>query len=339
LPQTKLGKSRTIYRLIDFFTFYVSITWKLLFVSKKKYDIIIGTTVPPLLSFFAIVISRVKGIPFYYWVMDLQPELSIKAGLINQNSLSARLLTGIGNYSICNAKKVISLDRFMTEYLLRRGAKLSQVYTIPVWPVMDTLYEGTRESNPFRIEHGFGDRIVVMYSGNHAYIHPLDTLLDAILLLRDDPRFIFVFVGGGIRKKDVIHFQEYHQLNNIIQLPFQPRNNIHNSLGASDIQVVVMGEGQVGYTHPNKIYGALYIGKPVVYIGPDKSHVADILDALPGNISVQHGESAYLAAKLIYFASLTEAQRNEIGLTNRQYTIKHFSPEVLKRKMLQAIEN
>lgn len=36
-----------------------------------------------------------------------------------------------------------------------------------------------------------------MYAGNHSPCHPLDTVVAAAERLRDDPRFIFCFVGGG----------------------------------------------------------------------------------------------------------------------------------------------
>lgn len=338
LRQTKLGKNNTTYRIIDFLTFYISIGWKLLFIRKKEYDVVIGTTVPPLLSFFAILVTRIKSIPFYYWVMDLQPELSIESGLIKKESISAKVLTKIGNYSIRNSEKIFSLDRFMTDYLITRGAVIEKIYTIPVWPVIDSIYTGERKVNPFRIENGFGDRIVVMYSGNHAYVHPLDTLLESANALRNDDRFVFVFVGGGVRKKDVEQFKTLHKLENIIQLPFQPRSNIHFSLGSSDIQVVIMGDGQTGYTHPNKIYGALFIGKPIVYIGPERSHVTDILSKLPQNIIVNHGDAKQLVSHLLDFAAFDQKDKDAIGLRNRQYAIDNFSPEVLKSKMLQAIE-
>ena len=264
LWQTSFGKRSTLARLLDFFTFYFSISIKLLFVKPKKFDVFVGTTVPPLLSFVGVILSKLKGIKFYYWVMDLQPELSISSGLINKDSISAKFFTKIGNYVIRNSAGIISLDRFMTQYLCSRGAKRDSVKTIAVWPVMEETYTGSRMSNPFRIENNFGDRVVVMYSGNHAYVHQLDTLLDAALILKENPRFLFVFVGGGVRKKDVIEFKIKHNLENIVQLPFQPRENIHNSLGSSDIQVVILGNGQVGYTHPNKVYGAMYIGKPIL---------------------------------------------------------------------------
>jgi hypothetical protein len=270
--------------------------------------------------------------------MDLQPELSISSGLIKKDSLTARLFTFLGNYIIKHSNKVISLDRFMTNYLLSRGAK-NNISTIPVWPVIDEMYHGNRMSNPFRIENNFGDKIVIMYSGNHAYVHPLDTILHAALKLQNNSNFLFVFVGGGVRKKDVTEFKNNYHLDNIIQLPFQPRENIHNSLGSSDIQVVILGDGQVGYTHPNKVYGALYIGKPILYIGPKVSHVGDIIDVLSSNIFVEHGEVDRLVNKLNDFANMKIDVLEKIGSENQEYAKLNFHPVVLKNKMVDAVVN
>lgn len=337
LRQSSFGKRNNLTRLLDFFTFYFSISIKLLFVKRKKFDVIIGTTVPPLLSLVGVIVSKIKGIKFHYWVMDLQPELSISSGLIKEGSVCAKFFTKLGNYIIRNSAGIISLDRFMTQYLYSRGAKRDSIKTIAVWPVMEKTYTGIRMSNPFRLENDFGDRVVIMYSGNHAYVHQLDTLLEAALILKENSRFLFVFVGGGVRKKDVTEFRIKHNLANIVQLPFQPRENIHNSLGSSDIQVVILGNGQVGYTHPNKVYGAMYIGKPVLYIGPSESHVADLINDLDGNISVQHGESQILAEKIEVLFSRRWDEINSIGKNNLIYANKNFHPEVLKQKMLDAI--
>jgi colanic acid biosynthesis glycosyl transferase WcaI len=337
LLQTSFGKGNVFFRLIDFITFYLTISFKLFFVKRSEFDVIVGTTVPPLLSFVGVIVSKLKGVRFQFWVMDLQPELSISSGLIRENSPSAMFFTKIGNYIIRNSAGIISLDRFMTAYLFARGANKNAICTIPVWPVLDERYLGTRHSNPFRLENNFGTKIVIMYSGNHAFVHQLDTLLGAALKLSDDPRFLFVFVGGGVRKKDVTEFKLKNKLENIVQLPFQPRENIHNSLGSADIQVVILGNGQVGFTHPNKIYGAMYIGKPILYIGPKESHVIDILGKLDGNISVSHGESELLAQQITLLFSKSWDEIEMIGDANMKYAVENFHPDVLKKKMLDAV--
>lgn len=337
LNHTSFGKRNTLARVIDFFSFNFLLVFKLLSVNRKNTDLIIGMTSPPLVSFIGVFFAKKKRIDFHYWTMDLQPELSISSGLIRKGSMAANLFQRMGNYIFRHADKIIVLDKYMGEYAVRRGADEKKMYIAPVWPVVDQLYTGTRIDNPFRIQNGFGNKIVVMYSGNHSYIHPLDTLLQSAFELRNDSRFLFVFIGGGVRVKDVTEFKADHQLDSIVQLEYQPRNNIHLSLGAADIQVVILGDNLVGYTHPNKVYGSMFIGKPILYIGPEKSHIADILDPHSGNILVKHNEATALTKKLMDFAAKTEVEWDSIGEQNRAIATERFHPDVLKARMYNII--
>ena len=337
INNTGFGKKYTIGRLMDFASFNLLLFFRLLLLKRKSYDTVIGMTSPPLVSLLGVYLARIKKMKFIYWVMDLQPELAVASGLVRKDSFLAKLLERFGNYIIKNANAIIVLDKYMRDYVLKRGGRKEHIYISPIWPVMDEQYEGDRLENPFRIKNQFDEKLVVMYSGNHSYIHPLDTLLEAILSLRNDPDFLFVFVGEGVRKKDVTHFKNKHELKNVLQLPYQPRNNIHISLGSSDLQVVIMGEAQVGYTHPNKIYGAMYIAKPILYIGPDNSHITDVLLESEGNISVKHGQAGELVSKLLSFKQNDPELNVQIGIRNRRKMELSFDPKKLKYDIVQII--
>ncbi len=337
INNTGFGKKYLVGRLMDFASFNFLLFFRLLLLKKKSYDSVIGMTSPPLVSLLGVYLARRKKMKFIYWVMDLQPELAIASGLIKKDSILAKLLEHIGNYIIRNADAIIVLDKYMRDYILKRGGNKERIYIVPIWPVMEEKYEGSRMENPFRTENQFKERLVVMYSGNHSYVHPLDTLLQAILRLQSDPQFLFVFIGGGVRKKDVTAFAEEHELRNIIQLPYQPRENIHISLGSSDVQVVIMGEDQVGFTHPNKIYGAMFLAKPILYIGPETSHISDILRDSEGNIMVKHGQPSELVMKLLSFKLNDVSQNDQIGNQNRRKMESEFHPHKLKSQMVQII--
>ena len=338
INHTGFGKSSTFGRLLDFATFNIFIFFKLLLIPHDSCDGIIGTSAPPLLCSFGTFVAKLKRIPFCYWALDIQPELAIASNMIGPNSITAKVLTRIGHYTIKNANLIIALDKYMKEYLVQEGASKENVSIFPIWPVMDRVYNSERMQNPFRTQNDFGNKIVVMYSGNHAYVHPLDTLLDVAYELRNDNRFLFVFVGGGVRKKDVSNFKTQYKLENIQLLDFQPRENIHISLSSADLQVVIMGESQVGFTHPNKIYGALFLGKPILYIGPKCSHITDILDDLQGNISVLHKETYKLKNELLEFILKTESDKDCIRKANMLYAKDKFQPQVIRHNMVEVIE-
>ncbi len=336
LSHTKLGKKNILFRIIDFFSLNIAIFFKLI-IYRSKVDEVISLTSPPFSGIFALAFAKMKRARLTYWVMDLQPELSISVGLISERSVIAKFFKFIGDTIIKHSTKIISLDRHMTKYLISRGAVVEKILDVPVWPATARMYEGASEENPFRIESNFGDKLVVMYSGNHSQVHPLTTLLEASLSLRFDKGFHFAFVGGGVRVKDVKEHKQKNNLDNISLHAFQPRETFHISIAASDIQVVIMGENQVGYTHPNKIYGAMLLAKPILYIGPRPSHVTDILDSCCGNIIVEHGNTESLVNQLKIFLSLSEADRIKIGHSNREYALKNFRASDLINKHVEFI--
>jgi len=338
LPQSYFAKKHPVGRILNLVTFNGILLFRLLMIRKGRYDVMIGTTVPPFLSNIGLFAARIKRIPYFFWAMDLQPELAIAAGYLQEGKAPARFLMTISERVYRRADLIVALDRFMAEHMIRRGAPPRRVKTIPVWPVVPEVYQGSRPDNPFRRKMGIGDRVVVMYSGNMAVVHPLDTLLLAAAALKDDDRFAFAFIGGGARRKDVAVFKETSELKSILLLPLQPRDQIHLSLGSADLQVVIHGSRCTGFTHPNKIYGAMYVGKPILYIGPNPSHISEILEELPWNISVRHGDVDLLADELRRFAGLGEREWARMGDRNREYAERHFAPPKLRDRLIREIE-
>jgi len=299
----------------------------------------VSLTSPPLLPVIGVIASKLRRIPVVYWTMDLQPELSVAVGLIRKGSIMAKILQKMSDLVFSHATKIITLDRFMAEHIFYRAARREDVHIVPIWPMTQQYYEGGEEENPFVKEYDLAGRFIVMYAGNHSLVHPVKTLLDAATALREDPRFLFVHIGGGSRLNEVKERKEQCNLENLRILPFQPREKIHLSLGAASMQVVIMGNEVVGLTHPNKIYGAMYLGKPILYIGPPESHVTDILSHCPGNITIGHDQGDLLAQKLRDFIDLPSGERNAIGQRNRAYALEHFDPETLIIKMVDEIES
>jgi glycosyltransferase involved in cell wall biosynthesis len=153
----------------------------------------------------------------------------------------------------------------------------------------------------FRKTHGLQDKFVVMYSGNHSPVHPLDTLMQAAERLKDDTSIAFCFVGGGSEFKRVQKWAGTGKRANVLCLPYQPLAQLSGSLSAADAHVVVMGDAMLGLVHPCKIYNILAVGAPVIYIGPKPSHATEILDRLGDearSIRVAHGEADNLAKRI-----------------------------------------
>ncbi len=210
---------------------------------------------------------------------------------------------------------VIVEDRMTMERAILRGAHRESVFIIPPWPAHDISSVDDAACSAFRSELGLGDACVVMFSGSHAAVHPLDTLLAAIQRL-DGEGFHFLFIGAGDRVRDVSTAVHRYGLRNVTQLPLQPRESLSVTLQAADVHLVVMGNEMNGLGHPSKMYGVLATGKPYVFIGPKQSFAGDILAECPYGFAVEHGDVEGLISALRTARDLSPAQRGTFREAN-----------------------
>ena len=326
---TCFGKGAKWRRAADFASFLFFCCARLLFL--PRHDVVIALTTPPLISFLGACRAKLKREKFCYWVMDFNPDEAIAAGWLRADSLVAKFLERLSRFSLQHAETIFALDRFMRDRIVAKGIPSGKVAVIPPWTQDGDVQFDAAGREEFRAAHGLADKFVVMYSGNHSPVHPLDTVMQAADILRAEPDIVFAFIGGG---------SEFHRIKKwaagnprVLCLPYLPLAKLSGSLSAADAQVVVMGNAMLGLVHPCKIYNILAVGAPLVYIGPQPSHVTEIMGQLPAGyprISVQHDQSKALAEGLRYLADRgTEANR-ELP----KVVMKAFSKATLLSKMV-----
>ena len=288
---TGFGKRARWRRAADFASFLGACCWRLFRLPEQ--DVILAMTSPPLVSFLGAWFGRLRGGRFCYWIMDLNPDEALAAGWLSPNSLAARWLERCSRFSLRHAAKIIVLDHFMRQRILDKGMDAGRIFVLPPWSHDAEVRPDAEGRAEFRKRLGLDGKFVVMYSGNHSPCHPLDTVLKAATRLAENRDIVFLFVGGGSQFAAVQKFAADHAFSNIVCLPYQPLDQLAASLSAGDLHLVVMGDPFVGIVHPCKIYNILRVGAPVLYIGPQPSHVSEILAALDGEFPcawANHGE-------------------------------------------------
>jgi glycosyltransferase involved in cell wall biosynthesis len=301
---TGYSKKTKWRRAVDFGSFILSCCARLIMLSR--HDVVIALTTPPLISFIGAWRAKLWRARFCYWVMDMNPDEAIAAGWLRADSVMGRILERMSRFSFRRADCIIALDRFMRDRIVAKGIAPEKIALIPPWSHDDEVRFDPVGRERFRKAHGLEGKFVVMYSGNHSPVHPLDTLLRAAEKLRDNPEIVFCFVGGGSEFGKAESGKQKAENENwklkILCFPYQPLEQLAASLSAADLHVVVMGEAMLGLVHPCKIYNILAVGSPVLYIGPKPSHVTEILerlgDAYPW-VSCSHGEATNAPAQIL----------------------------------------
>ena len=302
IPSLSFGKNSKWRRALNFGSFLLVCALRLLI--SKRFDLVVALTSPPLISFLAALFVKLKGGRLCFWVMDLNPDEAIAAGWLDERSATARLLQRMLRYSFHVASRTVVLDRFMHERVVAKGVDPARVTIVPPWSHDDHVVYSEAGRQVFREEHGLSDKFVVMYSGNHSPCHPLDTLLAAARALEARPEIVFLFVGGGSEQVKV----RDSGLKNVKCLPYQPLSELSGSLSAADLHVVVMGEKFVGIVHPCKVYNIMSVGAPVLYIGPEPSHITDIASQQVNFFLARHAEVEAVVAAILEAAKSRQRQ-------------------------------
>ncbi len=265
---------------------------------------IIVTTSPPILPVLLMAVARLRRVPLIYWVMDLNPDQVIESGQMSANAWSARGLALAQRWVFAHAATVVVLDRFMEARVKRhQGSRAAAVVTCPLWPLATPSPGNPDAARRFRERHGLDGHFVVMYSGNHSRVHPLDTVVAAARLLKGDKRFRFVFIGGGEARAEMEDTVERESLAQVVLLPSQPLETLGAVLSAADLHLVSMGDRMVGCVHPSKVYGVLGVGRPFVFLGPSPCHVTDLFVRHDCGWRVAHGAAADFVQLLLRLAS------------------------------------
>lgn len=336
LPFASFGKRSMPLRVAGTFMFMLQCLVAGLLADA---DGIFFSTSPPLIGVIAAIIHIVRGMPIGYWAMDLNPDQLIALGKIKPGGLRARFLEAVNRLILRESSLVIALDRLMAGRLAGRCRLGAKLVVIPPWPLDEHVSAADAAAvDAFRSRHGLVGKFVIMYSGNHSPSNPLDTILQAAERLRDEAALCFAFVGGGSGKAAVEQFISEHRLTNAVCLPYQPLAMLGQSLSAADVHVVALGDGMAGIVHPSKIYGAMSVGRPILYIGPEPSHVSDLLAAHAIGRRIAHGDVTGAIAAIREFQSVGPQNLAEMGAVAQQALKRELSQELLRDRLCAQLE-
>lgn len=332
------GKRSIIGRLCDYLAFYVGATWKLLRV--ERHDILLALTQPPLIGLIGLLIGRLRGMRVVALVQDVYPDVAIALGALKQKSLSARLLDWLNRRTLRSMDRIIVLgecmrDRIKAKVGDERAARIDIIHNWADGQMIKPLANDA--PNPFTTRHGLQGQFVVLFSGNFGLVNEFQTVLEAARSLRERTDIKFLFVGDGVRGREIKKFIEQHQLDNVRMLPYQPREELCFSLTAGYAHLTTLADGLAGLSVPSKSYAILAAGRPILFVGDTRSAVAKLVADNKCGAVFASGESHLLAQTIIDWAA-DRKNLAELGLRARALFESRFDRQHAINAYLSSFE-
>jgi glycosyltransferase involved in cell wall biosynthesis len=289
---TSFPRDSIVGRLSNYGTYLASSFVGGLMASRP--DVVITMTDPPFVALVAMVVSKLRRAPFVYVNQDVFPEVALALGVLREGR-TARGLRSLNGHLRSSAAAVVAIGGEMRDRLIALGTPASKVRVIENWADTSAIQPVERVS-PMRIAQGWTDRRVVMHSGNVGLSQDLWALVDAAELLHDRHDILIVIVGEGGAKQGLRRRAADKGLDNVLFLPYQPKESLSASLGAADLHFIGLHKGLGGFIVPSKVYGIMAAGRPflaAVEPGTEPDRIAQAFDC---GVTTPPGDPAAIAA-------------------------------------------
>jgi colanic acid biosynthesis glycosyl transferase WcaI len=296
---TTFGRAALSGRALDYASYYGSM-WRCARSHTRRGDILIAKTDPPLTSIFAVQVAATRHAHLLNWLQDIYPELAAGTGVPFMQGPVGQTLARLRNFSLTRAAANVVVGQRMAEHVQSLGAAPKRIHVIPNWTDDEQIRPLRHDENPLRTNWGLQEKFVIGYAGNLGRAHEFDTLLAAAELLRNDPRLVFLFVGGGHQFERLARAVKERGLNASFRfVPYQPQSLLKNSLNVADVHLVSLRPELEGLIVPSKFYGIAAAGRPVVSITATNGEIARIVREHECGIVIEPGNGQRLAEELM----------------------------------------
>lgn len=334
----QLQRSNFIGRIINYFSFTFSILLR--FFSLKNYKSIIVYSNPPVLPLIAAWANKFFNTKMIFVCYDVYPEMAYITNSISENGLICRMMKFINKRIYKYVNKVIALSNEMKKYLLQHRKQLEelQVEVIPNWYENNPLTNLSQSySNNKFTKLNPREKLIVSYFGNMGICQDLDTILEAIRILKNDDEIRFVFAGHGNKMEQLRKSIKKERLDNIVVYDFLHGHDFQDALNISDAFLVSLTAGLTGLAVPSKTYSYMMAGKPVIAImGIDSDISKDLIENNAG-YAMDVGEVDELVVS-IQKLKKDDQLRAQMGVNSRRVFEEKYTTEKAMSKYVEMIK-
>lgn len=287
-----LGKGSAWRRILDYVTFYVLATLRLIILPEQ--DMIISLTTPPFIGLSALAHKLLHpSTRIVLWSMDCYPEVVERAGLIDPGGWASRLMRWLNRRLYRGADHLVCLDAAMKDLLIANYPDELGSTAVSVIPNWEPLAEFPQITDPQPLgsyhDLALAGMFVVLYLGNAGHGHRFETVLEAAARLSSD-NVLFLFIGGGAKWEELRDASIKRALENFQLVDYIPKQETAAAMATADCALITLRDRYRGVISPSKLYGNLAMGLPIIYVGPAGSNVYETIQEWNCGASLRHGD-------------------------------------------------
>lgn len=303
-----------------------------------RVDIVVSTSPQFFCGLAGYFVSRIKRVPWVLEIRDLWPESIVAVGAARP-SLMLRWVASLARFAYRKADLVLCVTDSFRTAIMAEGIPADRIAVIKNGVDLG-FYAPESIPDPGSVQiPGLGDirgKFIAAYVGTHGMAHGLDTVLEAAALMRDVPDVLFLLVGDGAQREQLLRKRDSMQLGNVVMLEQQPKSMMPMIWAITGASLAVLRDEPTFLSViPSKIFESMAMQRPIILGVRGESQA--LVEQSGAGICIQPENARELAAAVRRLHENVE-ERRKMGEAGRRFVADNFDRKVLAARYLDLLK-
>lgn len=287
-----------LLRTLDYLSYMASAFVQAL--REPRPDVILSTSPHLFVPVAGVLLGKWRRVPHVFELRDLWPATIAANTSLRQRSVIGWLERLELWLYRCSARVLAFTPSFRRD-LMARGVDAGKIDVVINGANLDLFSPGMPRDEALADELGLSGRFVIGYLGTLGLSQGLDNVIAAAARLGDAP-VTFLFVGVGAAKEGLEREARARGLDNVVFVARQPKETMPRLWSVCDAALVHLQNDPVFATViPSKIFEAMAVGRPILYVGP-RGDGSEIVERHRAGLWVAPADPDALAAAAVRLA-------------------------------------
>lgn len=300
---------------------WMTVAWSMMALNPfRRVDVLVVGTDPVLSPVVAWFWRRFRPrVRIAHWCFDLYPEIAVTSGMSGADSTVVKVSRRLMSMAYESCDLIVDIGACMRKLLAAYGSK-ARVETIAPWALVET--SGPAPVDTEERARLFGEtRLALLYSGTFGRAHSWAGIPELSKTIAPSGSVVFSVQGNCV---DTLKQAVSESGAPISFASFASEDRLQARLSAADVHIVTLREGWTGTVVPSKFFGALAMGRPVLFIGGADSAIAQWIEEFGVGWVLSAANFESVLQDLARLAECSEAKARLFARCHQVY-IQHFS--------------
>ena len=313
-----------LQRFISYFVFSINVIFVYYFVDKKKYDYVIGESVPPLCGLAAFFCAFKNKSKFIYQIRDPWPISLVYSGLLNKKSLIYIFFEKINKFIIKKSYFIISVLPYLDNFLIKHYNYKKKIYYLRNGGELDKIK---------KTKYPTSKVLNVIFCGGFTPAFKIIKVFEAIKKLKKnfEQKFYFTFIGEGVDLNKCKNYVSRNKLNNVMFLKSIKKNKLPAIIAKNHLCLAIVSSNKnqnFGY-NLNKVIDYSICGRPILFtINSSKNRFVE-----QNKMGINCGANPHqIYLSLLKFYRMSQKEKLLMAKNSRLFAKKNLNIKSLAKK-------